>query len=90
MAIGVDNIPFFSWAGSGNNSLNLLHSETGTTNGFLVTPNFKRTFDDTAVNGPCLCEFQGKMFIGWTGTDFNAHVNVAQLSRGSVAAYGLR
>lgn len=90
MAIGADNIPYFSWAGSGNNLLNLLHSETGTTNGFQVTPNFKRTFTDSASNGPCLCEFQGKMFIGWTGTDSGAHANVAQLSRGAVAVYGLR
>ena len=83
------DIPFFCWAGSGNQSLNLMHSESGNTNGFLANPNFKRVFSrDSAINGPCLCDFQGKMFIGWTGTD-NAHsVNVAQLSRGRVALYG--
>jgi hypothetical protein len=88
MAVGVDHVPYFCWAGSGNNLLNVLHSETGTTNGFLVTPNYKRTFRDSAINGPCMCEFQGKMFIGWTGTDSDHHVNVAQLSRGAVAVYG--
>jgi hypothetical protein len=88
MAVGVDQVPYFCWAGSGNESLNLLHSENGATSGFQASPNYKRTFYDTASNGPCLCAFKGKMFIGWTGTDFSHHVNVAQLSRGAVAVYG--
>jgi hypothetical protein len=88
MAVGADHAPYFCWAGSGNELLNLLHSESGNTNGFLVSPNYKRTFYDTAANGPCLSEFQGKMFIGWTGTDSNNHVNVARLTRGAVAVYG--
>jgi hypothetical protein len=88
MAVGVDHVPYFCWAGSGNALLNLLHSESGNTNGFLASPNYKRTFYDTAANGPCLCEFKGKMFVGWTGTDSKNHVNVAQLSRGAVAVYG--
>src|SRR5262249_43131 len=54
MADGADHVPYFCWAGSGNELLNLLHSETGNTNGFQVSPNYKRTFRDTAVNGPCL------------------------------------
>ncbi len=88
MAVASDHVPYFSWAGSGNELLNLLHSESGSTSEFLASPNYKRTFYDTASNGPCLCEFKGKMFIGWTGTDFKRHVNVAQLSRGAVAVYG--
>lgn len=88
MASGPGLIPYFCWAGSGNNLLNLLHSETGATNGFAVSPNYKRTFYDTASNGPCVCNFKGKVFIGWTGTDSGDHVNVAQLSRGAVAVYG--
>jgi len=88
MAVGHDHVPYFCWAGSGNELLNLLHSETGNTNGFQVSPNYKRIFRDTAVNGPCLCEFKGEMFIGWTGTDGDHHVNVAQLRRGAIAVYG--
>jgi hypothetical protein len=88
MAVGSDHVPYFCWTGSGNELINLLHSESGNTNGFLSSPNYKRTFYDTGSNGPCLCEFKGKMFIGWTGTDSGHHVNVAQLSRGSVAVYG--
>jgi hypothetical protein len=88
MAVGVDHVPYFCWAGSGNALLNLLHSESGNTNDFLASPNYKRTFYDTAANGPCLCEFKGKMFVGWTGTDSKNLVNVAQLSRGAVAVYG--
>jgi hypothetical protein len=88
MALGADLVPHFCWAGSGNELLNVFHSETGNTNGFLASPNYKRTFYDTASNGPCLCEFRGRMFIGWTGTDTNNHLNVAQLSRGAVAVYG--
>jgi hypothetical protein len=89
IAVGVDHVPYFCWAGVGNEQINLLHSENGKTNGFKASPNYKRTFRDTAANGPCVCEFKGKMFIGWTGTDSSHHVNVAQLSRGAVAVYGL-
>jgi outer membrane protein assembly factor BamB len=88
MVTGPDGIPYFCWAGSGNELLNVLHSENGATNGFLASPNYKRTFYDTASNGPCLCSFKGKVLIGWTGTDSGAHVNVAQLSRGAVVVYG--
>ena len=89
MAIGADQTPYFCWAGLDNELINLLHSESGSTNGFGASPNFKRTFDSSASDGPCLCEFQGRMFIGWTGTDSpDKHVNVARLSRGSVAVYG--
>ncbi len=89
MAIGADQLPYFCWAGLDNEQINLLHSENGSTNGFGASPSYKRTFGDSASEGPCLCEFQGKMFIGWTGTDSpDKHVNVAQLSRGSVAVYG--
>jgi len=88
MAVGSDHVPYFSWAGSGNELLNLLHSESGSISEFLASPNYKRTFYATASNDPCLCEFKGKMFLGWTGTDFKRHVNVAQLSRGAVAVYG--
>jgi hypothetical protein len=88
MVVGADQVPYFCWAGSNNNLLNLMHSETGTTNGFLASPNYKRTFYDTASNGPCLCTFKRKVLIGWTGTDPGGHVNVAQLSRGAVAVYG--
>jgi hypothetical protein len=88
MAVGADHVPYFCWAGSGNELLNLLHSETGNTNGFQVTPNYKRTFRDSAINGPCLCEFKEHMFIGWTGTDSAHSVNVAQLRRGAVVVYG--
>lgn len=89
MVTGSDGVPYFCWAGSNNNLLNLMHSETGATNGFLASPNYKRTFYDTASNGPGLCAFRRKVFIGWTGTDIGGHVNVAQLSRGAVAVYGL-
>jgi hypothetical protein len=59
MAIASDGIPWFSWAGVGlqtPNQINLLHSENGQISGFEATPNYKRTFDDTAANGPALCE----------------------------------
>lgn len=88
MVSGPDGIPYFCWTGSGNNLLNLMHSENGATNGFLVSPNYKRTFYDTGSNGPCLCTFKNQVFIGWTGTDSDAHVNVAQISRGAIAVYG--
>jgi hypothetical protein len=89
MAMGPDQVPYFCWAGSGNDLLNLMHSENGTTNGFSVDPNYKRTIrSDSSVNGPCVCQFKSRMLIGWTGTDWNRRVNVAQLSRGAVAVYG--
>jgi hypothetical protein len=88
MALGADQVPYFCWAGRGNAQLNLLHSESGSTTGFQVSPNYKRTFSDTAANGPCLCAFKGHTLVGWTGTDSDNHVNVARLSRGAVAVYG--
>jgi outer membrane protein assembly factor BamB len=89
MEIGLGNVPYLCWSDSGNDRLSLLHSEDGTTRGFGVSPNFKRTFYDTGFGGVCLCAFRKKMFVGWTGTDADNNVNVAQLSRGAVAVYGL-
>jgi hypothetical protein len=86
MVVGADNVPYFCWADSGNELLNVLHSETGDTNGFQVSPDYRRSFRNAAADGPCLCEFNAKMFIGWTGLD--QHVNVARLTRGAVAVYG--
>jgi hypothetical protein len=89
MAVDPDGTPYFCWAGSGNEQLNVMHSETGSINGFMADPNYKRTFrNDSSVNGPCVCQFNGRMLIGWTGTDWDHHVNVAQISRGTVAVYG--
>jgi hypothetical protein len=89
MAIGAGQTPYFCWAGLDNKQINLVHSENGSTDGFGASPNFKRTFDEIASEGPCLCEFQGKMFIGWTGPFLLVpSLSVAQLSRGSVAVYG--
>jgi hypothetical protein len=88
MILGPDGIPYFCWAGSNNNLLNLMHSENGSTSGFVASPNYKRTFYDSASNGPCLCTFRGHVFIGWTGTDSSGYVNVARLSRGAIAVYG--
>jgi hypothetical protein len=88
MAVGVDNVPYFCWTGlDKEKTINLLHSEDGTIKAFNANPNYKRTFRNRSANGPCLCEFKGKVFIGWTGPD--KQVNVAQLSRGAVAVYGL-
>ena len=88
MTFGTDGLPRLSWAGSGNALLNELVSETGTTNGFEAVPAYKRTFTDMGANGPCLCSFRGRIYVGWTATDGDHHVNVAELSRGAVAVYG--
>jgi hypothetical protein len=92
MAVGADGIPWFCWAGAipifENGQLDLLHSENGQTSGLQASPNYKRTFYDTAQNGPALCALGGQIFVAWTGTDTGSHVNVAQLSRGAVAVYG--
>ena len=88
MTFGADGLPRLSWTGSGNALLNELISETGTTNGFAATPAYKRMFSDTGANGPSLCAFRGRAFVGWTGTDHDNRVNVAELSRGAVAVYG--
>src|SRR5262249_19796307 len=88
MVFGADNLPRLTWTVSGNTLLNELISETGTTSGFQRPPAYKRTFYDTGANGPCLCSFRGRIFIGWTGTDSEHRVNVAELSRGAVVVYG--
>ena len=66
----------------------MIISETGATNGFLASPNYKRTFYDTGSNGPCLCIFKGKVFIGWTGTDSDVRERRSKPSRGAIAVYG--
>lgn len=88
MTFGADELPRLSWTGSGNALLNELISETGTTNGFEATPAYKRTFTDMGANGPSLCTFRGLTYVGWTGTDVDHRVNVAELSRGAVSVYG--
>ena len=88
LAFGVDGLPRLGWTGLGNGLLNELISETDTTSGFTATPAYKRVFYDTGANGPCLCRFKGRIYAGWTGTDPDRQVNVAELSRGAVAVYG--
>lgn len=90
MAIGADYIPYLCWISSTqSNEINVMHSETGDTNGFTVSPNYKRTFHETSINAPSLCYFKNKMFIAWTGTDDDQHLNVGRVSRGHVAVYGI-
>ncbi len=89
MILDADGTPWLSWRGVGNEQLNQIVSESGNTNGFAADPSFKRVFDDTSPNGPALCLFKGRVFVGWQGTDSDHHINVAALNRGSVVSYGL-
>ncbi|MGC2084490.1 MAG: hypothetical protein WA702_14170 [Bradyrhizobium sp.] len=84
LAFDADGLGRVSWTGRGNNLLNEA----------LLSPNavqltYKRTFYDTASNGPALCRHQQRIFLTWAGTDSKTELNVADLSRGGVSVYGM-
>jgi hypothetical protein len=72
----------FSWVGRGNLQIN----EALLSGSFDLE--YKRTFDDTAPNGPALCLHNDTVFITWAGTGGTPDLNVAELSRGGISLYG--
>jgi hypothetical protein len=89
MAVHAGNTLYFCWTGDDKDkTINLLHPKEVTKNAFNANPTDKRVFQHYSANGPCLCEFKGKMFIAWTGRADN-ELNVGRLSHGAVAVYGL-
>lgn len=83
LAFDADGLGRVSWTGRGNNLINeaLLSSDA-------VHLTYKRTFYDTASNGPALCRYQQRMFLTWAGTDSASALNISELSRGGVSVYG--
>ena len=39
----------------------------------------KQTYADSSSGAPALANFQGKLFIAWSGTDLPSHVNIASI-----------
>jgi hypothetical protein len=64
---------FIAWTGVGNNRLNMMFSDDGT------TFRGKRTFADLSDRGPALTSHNGRLMIAWKGSG-NEKLNVATVT----------
>ena len=83
LAFDVDNRPYLSWRGKGNDYLNQIIPGNGSISGFRNTKPVV-FFNETSLNGPVLCRFQKEIFISWSGTDPNSRVNVSKFLPGKI------
>jgi hypothetical protein len=84
-AVGADGLPRLLWTGSGNRFLNAAVYGAPLPDGLSSAQADKRTYEDTAADGPAACAWQGRIALAWTGTDQSGRLNVATLSAGGTA-----
>jgi hypothetical protein len=72
---------YVAWTGTdSNHHINIASSTDGVHFGNQVTP-FASEGNNTGF-APALAVFHGRLYVGWTGTDSNHHINVASSADG--------
>ncbi|MBK9735675.1 MAG: hypothetical protein IPO92_12200 [Saprospiraceae bacterium] len=61
---------FISWAGTGNNRINIMSSSNG------INFTNKVTLAETCFGSPCIKSHNGKLYLAWTGTDAAHRLNI--------------